>query len=210
MDVTGLGTYRLARSLRRLGVRRIVMVSGMDVYGHINVDTVNHHTPPRFQRPYGLAKWAAESFLFETASETRAVSVRSPAILGPRHRRHFLARTLQSMRDADETVCAHSPNFHFNNAVHEETLSNFLVRLALEDPFPDVQALTVGATQPRSMRDILEILSARSRYRGRISWTTPDRHPFNIDFGHSLLFGFEPTPLTDALERWLSEINLAQ
>jgi nucleoside-diphosphate-sugar epimerase len=206
MRVTGMGTLHLVTRLRALEVPRVVMVSGMDVYGTIAVDTVGHLTPPRLQKPYGLAKWAAESYLLGITPGIQGVSVRSPAILGARHTRHFLARTLSQMVAGDPTIRAHSPKHPFNNAVHEDTLADFLVKLAATDCLPDVQAVVVGSTEPLPLEDILDRLARHACYGGKVEWIADGPMPFNIDLGHSLLCGFRPDPMCESLDRWLKAL----
>ena len=95
MKTTGLGSLHLVDRAVSLGIKRIIHISGMDAYGKISVSIVSEETKPDYQNPYGVAKWAAESYVAGASELIEGVSIRSPAIAGAKHVRHFLARTLK-------------------------------------------------------------------------------------------------------------------
>jgi hypothetical protein len=80
------------------------------------------------------------------------------------------------------------------------------VKLAAADRLPDVQALVVGSTEPLPLEDVLDRLARHACYGGKVEWIADGPRPFNIDLGHSLLFGFRPDPMCESLDRWLKAL----
>jgi UDP-glucose 4-epimerase len=205
MTTTGLGTARLVDRAERVGIRRIVHVSSMAVYGVVTTPTVSAGTPVSHSIPYGAAKWAAECYLADRQHAMRSVSVRSPGIAGARTHRHFLARTLRAMQLGEPTVRVANPDFPFNNLVHEDILAGYLVHLAMHTP-TTYTAVPVGSTDPMPLREIVETLAAGVGYRGRIEWVTAASTPFAIDFSDAVALGYRPISTRETLERWMKDV----
>jgi len=209
MRITGLGTLHLVNQAVSLGVKRIVHVSGMDAYGRISVPNINENTKPDYQNPYGVAKWAAESYVAGASELIEGVSIRSPAIAGVNHIRHFLARTLQKMISGSQDIQASNKNFCFNNIVHENVLSDFILNLLSKSELPKFQALVVGSIEPMRLEEILSFLAKATKYKGQVNWFTSSTSPFNIDFSSSLTYGYKPITVIETLRLWTKELGLS-
>jgi nucleoside-diphosphate-sugar epimerase len=207
MRITGLGTLHLVNQAVSLGVKRIVHVSGMDAYGRISVPTINENTKPDYQNPYGVAKWAAESYVAGASELIEGVSIRSPAIAGVNHVRHFLARTLQKMISSNQDIQASNKNFYFNNIVHENVLSDFILNLLSKSELPKFQALVVGSIEPMRLEEILSFLAKVTEYKGQVDWITSSTSPFNIDFSSSVTCGYKPFSVSETLRLWTEELG---
>ena len=210
MKTTGLGTLHLVNRALTLGMKRIIHISGMDAYGKITVPTVNENTKPNYQNPYGVAKWAAESYVVGASGLIEGVSIRSPAIAGASHARHFLARTLQKMLNGDLMIEASNKDFYFNNIVHENILSNFVFKLLSQSEFPESQAVVVGSIEPMRLEDILKYLADVTQFKGKIVWANGPVSPFSIDFSSSLIYGYEPISVIETLKLWTKELGLRE
>ena len=208
MKTTGLGSLHLVDRAVSLGIKRIIHISGMDAYGKITVPHVNENTKPDYQNPYGVAKWAAESYVAGASELIEGVSIRSPAIAGAKHVRHFLARTLQKMLNGDQIVEASNKDFYFNNIVHENVMSDFIFKLLYQDTFPEFQALVVGSIEPMRLEDILKYLVNVTQFKGEIVWAKSLTSPFSIDFSSSLTYGYEPITVFETLKLWTKELGL--
>jgi nucleoside-diphosphate-sugar epimerase len=205
MATTGLGTAHLVDRAERAGIRRIVHVSSMAVYGVVSTPTVSARTPVGHSIPYGAAKWAAECYLADRQHAVRSVSVRSPAIAGARTHRHFLARTLRAMQLGEPAVRVANPDFPFNNLVHEDVLADFLVHLAVHTP-TTYTAVPVGSTDTMPLREIVETLASTVGYRGRIEWVTAASTPFAIDSSDAVALGYRPVSTGETVERWMKDV----
>ncbi len=208
MKTTGLGTLHLVNRAVSLGIKRIIHISGMDAYGKITVPRVNENTKPDYQNPYGLAKWAAESYVVGASELIDGVSIRSPAIAGAKHVRHFLARTLQKMLNGDPMVEVSNKDFYFNNIVHENVLSNFVSKLLSQSAFPESQAVVVGSMEPMRLEEIIKYLATVTKFQGKIDWVSSATDPFNLEFSSSLTCGYEPITVIETLKLWTKELGL--
>jgi nucleoside-diphosphate-sugar epimerase len=205
MATNGLGTAHLVDRAERVGIRRIVHVSSMAVYGVVTTPTVSARTPVGHSLPVGVAKWAAECYLADRHHAVRSVSIRSPGIAGSRARGHFLARTLRAMQLGEPAVRAANPDFPFNNLVHESVLADFLVHLAVHTP-TTYTAVPVGSTDPMPLREIVETLTSSVGYRGRIEWVTAASTPFAIDSSDAVALGYRPISTRETVERWMRDV----
>ena len=208
MKTTGFGTLHLVNRAVSLGIKRIIHISGMDAYGKITVPRVNENTKPDYQNPYGVAKWAAESYVVGASELIDGVSIRSPAIAGAKHVRHFLARTLQKMLNGDPIVEASNKDFYFNNIVHENVLSNFIFKLLSQSEFPKSQAVVVGSIEPMRLEEIIKYLATVTKFQGELVWANSSTGPFSIDFSSSLTYGYEPITVIETLKLWTKELSL--
>ena len=208
MKTTGLGTLHLVNRAVCLGIKRIIHISGMDAYGKITVPCVNESTKPDYQNPYGVAKWAAESYVVGASKLIDGISIRSPAIAGAKHVRHFLARTLQKMLNGDPIIEASNKDFCFNNIVHENILSNFVSKLISQSSFPESQAVMIGSIEPMRLEEIIKYLATVTKFQGKINWVDSSTDPFSIDFSSSLAYGYEPITVMETLKLWTEELGL--
>ena len=205
MGSCGLGTSHLLDRAERVGIRRIVHVSSMAVYGNVQSPTVSADTPIRHSTPFGAAKWAAECYLSERHRSVRATSVRSPAIVGARSHRHFLARALSAMQRSEPMIRVANPDFRSNNLVHEDSLAEFLVHLAFRRP-DNYSAVPVGCTEPIPLAEVVEMIASRVGYRGRIEWVSSTTTPFSIDSAAATALGYAPLTMRATLERWMEDV----
>jgi nucleoside-diphosphate-sugar epimerase len=61
------GTYALAAAASAVGVRHLIFLSTIKVYGEQNLECADEQTPPRPQDPYAATKWAAEQIVLDMA-----------------------------------------------------------------------------------------------------------------------------------------------
>jgi hypothetical protein len=98
-------------------------------------------------------------------------------------------------------IRASHPGFLFNNVIHEDTLAEFLVRLAVthSDGF---KAFPVGALQDVSLRDLLSFMSEAACYRGQVVWSEAADRPFSINLDDAIKLGLEPLTALETIRRW--------
>ena len=90
--INAQGTKRLAEEAARAGVRRMVFLSSIKVYGEGRDNAFTAEETPVPVDVYGRSKLAGEKFLLSTAASTglEPVIVRPPLVYGPRVRANFL------------------------------------------------------------------------------------------------------------------------
>lgn len=205
MQATGLSTWYLLERATALNINVIVHVSSMSVYGKPFVQQVGSQTPIQHSTPYGAAKWAAECFLSSNQSTLKSVSVRAPAIVGPRSHRHFLANVLGQMKRQVPEICLSNPTFLFNNIIHDTVLSRFLIKLAVSPPH-SYFAMPVCSVEPLPLFKIIENLADTVQYKGRIKWVRSSEPPFSIDSKLAVSYGLEAVSTQETLRLWCRDI----
>jgi nucleoside-diphosphate-sugar epimerase len=201
MQVTGLGTEALARAAINRGIPRLVHVSSTSIYGKVVTSQLSSETPVFPQTDYGVAKWAAECYLHHLQGQISSVSVRSPAIVGAQVGPHFLQRMRNLMQANIPVIRASHPDFLFNNVIHEDTLAEFLVRLA-ETHSDGFKAFPVGALQDVRLQELLSFMSEASNYMGQVVWLEEAGPPFSINLDDALNLGFRPLTALESIRRW--------
>lgn len=205
MTITGLGTLHLVERAKFLSVGRIIHISSMAVYGHINDATVSDKTQINQSTPYGAAKWAAECYLDNESKIVNAVSIRSPAIAGNRTHRHFLAKILNKMSRGEPSISAANPDHMFNNIVHEDKIAEF-VNAFLKTKFSRPhQAFPIASTDPMPLRKIVDCLAAETKYKGEIKWQAANSSPFSIDSSAAIELGYKPLTTQATLDLWMRD-----
>ena len=208
MTITGLGTLHLVERAKFLSVGRIIHISSMAVYGQIEEETVNEKTKVRHGRDLAAAKWAAETFVASSICAINSASVRSPAIVGNRSHRHFLAQTLAAMKNQANSVCVSNPDFSLNNIVHEDIFADFVNILIQSREIRKYQAFPIASTDPIPLRKIVERLAAETKYKGEIKWQSANSSPFSIDSSAAIKLGYKPLSTQATLDLWMSQIKV--
>jgi len=205
MNVTGIASGLLVQRAVELGVPRFVHVSSMSVYGEVTERWVTSSTPVRHTTPYGVAKWFAESALALQRETISGVSVRSPAIVGARSHRHFLANLLMAMIRQSPEVRVSNPEFLSNNLIHEDTLADFLIELAKSTSSGYV-AFPVASCESLPLSEVVSRMAAATAYRGEIVWVPSSSKPFSIDLEAALAHGLCPLTMDETMKKWLANV----
>ena len=208
MTITGLGTLHLVERAKFLSVGRIIHISSMAVYGQIEEETVNEKTKVRHGRDLAAAKWAAETFVASSFCAINSASIRSPAIVGNRSHRHFLAQTLAAMKQQSDSVCVSNPDFKLNNIVHEDIFADFVHTLIQSQETRKYQAFPIASTDPIPLRKIVERLAAETKFKGEINWQSANSSPFSIDSSAAIKLGYKPLTTQATLDLWMSQIKV--
>jgi len=202
MTSVALSTAWLLDRSMKARANSFIHVSSMSVYGDISEGIVSSSTPIRHTLPYGAAKWAAECFLHHHQADIPAVSVRSPAIVGRRSHRNFLAVLLTSLLEQRPLVRVSNPDFQFNNVIHEDVMADFLVHLATTTHVGFV-AVPVGSSEPLLLSEVVEMMVKATRFKGHIEWVESPSRPFSISLDDARLLGFEPLTTDETIQMWL-------
>jgi UDP-glucose 4-epimerase len=109
------------------GVRSIVFLSSMSVYGTVADPVVTEDTPPRDPDPYGRAKLDCERLLEACVKEglSSGLAIRLPGTVGKGSHHNFLSDVMTRVL-SDQPVHANNPDALFNNIVYVGDLAAFL------------------------------------------------------------------------------------
>jgi nucleoside-diphosphate-sugar epimerase len=202
---TGLGMIHLLNRAKQLSIRRLVHISSMSIYGSVLTKVVDENTSVTHAVPVGAAKWAAECFISNERSSIEAVSIRSPAIAGPYANRHFLAKIFLNMVRGPDKISLSNPDHLFNNIVHENVIAEFVNTLLHQNWGPEYRAVPIGSTDPIPLREIIEVMSKSTKYKGRINWVEPKSPPFRIDSTSAIELGYKPITTLETINRWMHD-----
>jgi len=208
MQSTGLGTHYLIKRAKGLSIPRLIHISSMAVYGLGTEECIGELSPIPHGNAYHAARWAAECYLRSERETVEVVSIRSPAIAGPSTHNHFLSKVLKNMQTQEEAINATSPNFDFNNIVHEEVIAEFVNTLLDKKSIPEYRAVPIGSTDPIPLRQIIEIMAKATSYKGQINWVEPKSPPFRIDSTGAIELGYKPITTLETINRWMHDASV--
>ena len=202
---TGLGMIYLINRAKQLSIRRLVHISSMSIHGSVLTEVVDENTSVTHAVPVGAAKWAAECFISNERSSIEAVSIRSPAIAGPYANRHFLAKIFHNMASGPDKISVANPDHLFNNIVHENVIAEFVSTLLDSDLGPKYRAVPIGSSNPIPLREIIDVMSKATNYKGQINWVEPKSPPFRIDSTGAIGLGYKPITTLETINRWMHD-----
>lgn len=205
MLATGVGSFHLLERAKFLGVRSLVHVSAVSVYGRDPRGIVAEETPLRHSSPYGAAKWAAECYLSDPESGVNCVSVRCPAILVKEDSFHLLARLRTKMKD-EHLIELSNPDFKFNNFITIDNLAAFLIDLSVSTPKGYV-AFPVGSKDPLPFSELVNRLRTEFGFSGDIVWKKGTSSHFQIDLSKAEKYGFVPLSVLEGLDWWFKVLE---
>ena len=208
MNSTGLGTYYLISRAKELSLPRFVHISSMAVYGLGTEVLIGERSPIPHGNAYHAARWAAECYLSSERGQVDVISIRSPAIAGSSTHNHFLSKVLKKMIAQDPIINATNPDFDFNNIVHEDLIAEFVSTLLDKDLRPEYRAVPIGSTNPIPLREIIDVMSKATNYKGKINWVEPKSPPFRIDSTGAIELGYKPITTLETINRWMHDAKL--
>ena len=209
MHSTGLGTHYLITRAKELSLPRFIHISSMAVYGLGTEELIGENSPIPHGNAYHTARWAAECFLSSGREQVEAVSIRSPAIAGSSTHNHFLSKVLEKMISQEAKINVTNPDFCFNNIVHEDVIAEFVSTLLVKDLGPRYRAVPIGSTNPISLREIIDVMSKATNYKGQINWVEPKSPPFRIDSTGAIELGYEPITTLETINRWMNDAKVS-
>lgn len=200
-------TRNLIDSALAHGSARMIFLSSVSTFGHIDAPVVNEATPVQNPEMYGISKLNCEAMLKAAQERMPSVSLRLPAIVGRGAKRNFLAEAARKLISG-EGVTYFNPDAAFNNAVHVSDLAAFVVRLAsLSWSGADMVVLSSGGTV--SVREAVYSLAARLAPEARLTVGAAKKQAFLLDHRKATVkYGFRPMEIGDVLRRYANDCLL--
>lgn len=196
-----MGAQRLAEECRRIGIRTMIHLSSLSVYGTITVKEVDEATAIIDPAPYGLTKRLAEHLLTGGKAGWRSLSLRLPGIIGPLSSRNWLSQSLETLR-ANRPLRLYNPHTPFNNAIHVEDLAQFIADLVIADWSGD-DTVTLGTKDTMRVGEVIAFLAAATDSRSIIKAITVERGGFIVSSRRAAaLYGFHPASIANTLHRF--------
>ena len=208
LKIRGIGMIYLINRAKQLNIRRLIHISSMSIHGKVLTEVVDENTSVTHSLPVGAATWAAECVISNEKSSIEAVSLRSPALAGPYASRHFLAKILIGMVRGTGKISLSNPDHLFNNIVHENVVAEFVSTLLDRDLGSRYRAVPIGSTDPIPLREIIDVMSKATNYKGKINWVEPKSPPFRIDSTGAIELGYKPMTTLETINRWMHDAQL--
>ena len=188
------------------GARGIIYLSSMAAFGAISGTVVSERTPCREPTVYGRSKADGEVILRELAADhgLRTASIRLPGIVGAGSRNNFLSDVGRKIMHG-ETVRAANPSALFNNIVHVRALCEFFETL-LDTLPPGHVVLTLGATEPLAIRDVLGRLFRQCDRPERLEFAPQETSSFIIEFETARALGYRPQTVQASLDAFAADL----
>ncbi len=169
---------QLIRFAVRKGIRRVIYLSTIGVYGEFRKETVTEETDIINPDAYGLTKYVAECMLRAEPS-IESISLRMPGIIGPRSRGVWLTNTVEKFRRG-ETVAIYSPQFRTRNFVWIQDLAKFIERL-IEMAHWKYDVVNVACAERIGVGELVDEIKHRTKSESRIVIGKSNRRPFCLD-----------------------------
>jgi nucleoside-diphosphate-sugar epimerase len=200
-----IGMDRLLRCSESASVSKIVFLSSISVFGDVTTDVVNETVLQGSPDVYGTSKYLGERMLTSIAGTIPSVSLRLPGVLGRGAARHWLARTVDALRQ-HRPVTIFNPEAPFNNAVHVNDLGR-LVDGLIASSLSGSTVLTLGAAGSLSIGEVIARLKERLKSQSPIHvGSSSARRPFTIDSRKAQDdFGYRPMQIGTMLDVYADE-----
>jgi len=198
------GMKRLLTAAVKAGAKRFVNCSSMSIYGRIAVPVVRVDTPSVEPDAYGRSKLDCEALLADTASShgLAALSIRLPGIVGRGSHDNFLSNVMARIL-AGEPIQARNPDALFNNIVHVDDLTRFILG-QLQSLDAGHRATTIAADEPLPIRQAMALLFATAGRPENIRYSEGGA-PFLIDTEPARALGFAVPTTASSLRRFAED-----
>jgi nucleoside-diphosphate-sugar epimerase len=201
--VNSEATEALAREAIRAGVRTVVFLSSVSVYGGRG-GVLTEDTEGEALDAYGESKRTAERALVALAKEIRIRIVRLPGVLGPRAETPWLTKVAQAFLE-QRRVTFSRPNEPFNHAIGDGDVARWVLKAAEEiSSEPWVHNLAAG--EPMMLRDALLLLRSSLGSFSALEEVEPTKAHALIDVERACCALGELPTLRDVLSNYASEV----
>ena len=200
-------TSNLVNQAVRGGVRNFINFSSLSVYGQIAASEVDENTEMVNVSSYGMSKYLSELVLQEAVGELNSVSIRFPGILGKGTKGPWLMKVRDQILQ-NQPINIFNPDGMFNNAVHVNDVSRWVVSL-LDKDLDGARSITAGAKTPITVQETMELLIDLSHSTTTVTSSQNSRGTFIISNDRAISdYGYQPSSV-DQIMRMLADEDLA-
>lgn len=197
-----LGGLNLADYAIRVRPRVLVNLSTISLYGQVGQTLLNEEAPLWRPELYGASKYMAELALEERSGDFPSVSVRMPGVVGPNYFTPWIGKVLRCALRNDP-ISIYNPAAPFNNVLDLEEVARF-ASLLLERQHEGYEVVNLGASEPLTVRQTVELLIAEAGSNSTIIVRPPSGVSFYIDIAKVVMrYGYSPSPTRDIVTRYV-------
>jgi UDP-glucose 4-epimerase len=192
VDSNIIGTQNIVDYAKIAGAHTFIYLSSLSIYGDIASNVINPDTQINNPNIYGISKLMGELVVKDCILNFRSVSIRLPGVIGPKSVRNWLTNCREKARN-NEPITIYNPQSLFNNAVHINDLSSFILKL-LSSKWEGAHSVTVGAADAMPLINVVEIIINGSGGNNgpQIIFNPAKKNSFLICNSNALQFGYSP------------------
>jgi len=190
-------TARLAAAVAETDCRLWIQLSTVSVHGEAFDGVLDEASDSSDLSEYGETKRVAESLL-QGSGAFGVRCLRLPAVLSPGARRHWPARVLAAAK-RNEPIRIFNQDLLFNNAVHIDDVTEFIVHLAKTEQ-NGFDAFPVASADPITVAEAAQVLIDSSGSESVVVVDSSPRPSFYVDDAYARsIYGYETRSIRAAL-----------
>jgi len=192
-----LTTKNIIDYAKKNKILKFIFLSSISIYGKIDVPTLSENTRIKNPTAYGLSKLKNEEYIKK--SNLSSISIRLPGVVGKLSKRNLLTRILKSKK---KIINAYNKNKLFNNVIHVDNLSNFIIELCNKKFKRGNVPVLVSSTKPIHFKKVMNILAKKKK----IKYIKKLKNSFVINNNLAIKkFKFKPWSTIYSLKKFVME-----
>ena len=188
------------------GVRYIIYLSSMAVYGRVSESVISEKTDAAATDSYGLSKLMCEESLKAEVTDGNlhsAISIRMPSIVGYKSHSNFLSNIFSSIR-SNKPIKISNPDGLFNNVVHVSDLFSFIQSLCSTFT-KGYTVCNIASKEPAYLLDIIKIMYRGVKQREEIEVICSNKKPFTICTEKCVELGFDAPRTLETIRKYVHD-----
>lgn len=196
------GTLNLIDYARRVGVRQIVHLSTLSVYGDLPSGELTEDTPLFRPSLYGTTKYLCELSLAENAAHFGSINIRLPGVVAPGYLTPWIGQVL-TKAVAGTPITIYNPDGPFNNIVDVEELARFISHYLQKAPAGSA-TVNLACSAPLPVRRVVTTVLEEAGSHSSVVEGPPRKGAFVINTARlERDFEFEPAPTEAVVRRYV-------
>jgi nucleoside-diphosphate-sugar epimerase len=192
-----LTTKNIIDYAKKNKILKFIFLSSISIYGKIDIPTLSENTRIKNPSAYGLSKLKNEEYIKK--SNLTSISIRLPGVVGKLSKRNLLTRILKSKK---KIINAYNKNKLFNNVIHVDNLSNFIIELCNKKFKRGNIPVLVSSTKPIHFKKVMNILAKKKK----IKYIKKLKNSFVINNNFAIKkFKFKPWSTIYSLKKFVME-----
>ena len=151
------GTKELFDYSASIGVKKIIYLSSMSIYGKITDRLLTETYQPNEPDFYGYSKYLGEKYLGLISKKYNidSLSIRLPGIVGIGSKNNFLSNLIPNILNRKKIIINNSnPDELFNNIIYINDLKKYIFYY-LENTFKNYNIVNIAASEPMPLRKLI-------------------------------------------------------
>lgn len=179
-------------------VRRVIYLSSDEIYGELNADKATDKSVMVNPNLYAATKYLAEKIIIE--SKIPYYILRLPGIVGRVWGKNFIYNLMDKMK-SNERIHLYNMNRKFNNILHIDDLTLFVMLLCNKPYDSGSDILLLGNTEYVRLKDIVFYIKNLYQSKSVIcNIETDQKRCFTLDVGKAVEYGYHSKDVSVILD----------